>query len=78
MNRRIIWVVLVIAGLSFGFLLGGQQRTIAQAPANDAAESLDDEILEQLKQVNTQLKALNTMFRSGNARVVVVINPDKP
>lgn len=78
MNRHLFWIVLVAAGLCLGFLLGGQERTIAQAPDNEASEELDDEILEQLKQVNAQLKQLNTLFRSGNARVVVVINPDKP
>ena len=78
MNHRLIWVVLVVVGMALGLLLGGQEQTTAQAPTSKAAKELDGEVLEQLKQVNAQLKELNAMFRTGNARVVVVINPESP
>ena len=32
----------------------------------------------QLKEIKAQLKEINTMFRTGTARVTVVINPDRP
>jgi|GEM_PF-3661288 len=71
MNHRLIWVVLVVVGMALGLLLGGQEQTTAQAPTSKAAKELDGE-------VNAQLKELNAMFRTGNARVVVVINPESP
>ena len=85
MNRNFVWIMLAVAAVSVGCLLGGQGRTAAQAPANAAttefdaaAAELDKEMLEQLKQVNVQLKELNNLFRSGKARVTVVINPEAP
>ena len=77
MNRHFGWAMLVVAGVLLGCLLGIHQKTSAEAPADAAAEQRDDEIVKQLKQINLQLKELNTMFRSGTARVVEVINPDK-
>ena len=78
MNRHFAWAMLVVAGVLFGCLLGDRQKTSAEAPDDTVAEGRDDEIVEQLKQINAQLKELNTMFRSGTARVVEVINPGKP
>ena len=75
MNRHFGWAMLVVAGVLFGCLLSTQQKTSAEAPADAAVEQRDDEIVEQLKQINLQVKELNTMFRSGTARVVEVINP---
>lgn len=76
MNRHFGWAMLVVAGVLFGCLLGIHQKTSAEAPTDAAAEQRDDEIVKQLKQVNLQLKELNTMFRTGTAKVVDVINPD--
>ena len=78
MNRNFVWAMLVVAGVLFGTLLGTHQKTGAEIPEDATAERRDDEILEQLKEVNAQLKQLNTMFRTGTARVVEVLNPDKP
>ncbi len=75
MNRRFAWILLVVAGISFGCLLGGYRDSAAQPPVRAAADQREDEIVEQLKQVNAQLKELNTMFRTGKARVIEVINP---
>lgn len=76
MNRHFAWALLVVAGVLFGSLLGFHQKTAAEAPEEAAAERRDDEIVAQLKRVNAQLKELNTMLRSGTAKVVPVINPD--
>ncbi|MBN1394354.1 MAG: hypothetical protein JW959_04980 [Pirellulales bacterium] len=75
MNRNFAWMILIVAGIAFGTLLG-DHPTDAQAPKEVAAERRDEEIIEQLKQVNAQLKELNTMFRTGTAKVVDVINPE--
>jgi hypothetical protein len=78
MNRRFGWAMLIAAGMVLGGALGFYERTPAAAPrdAEPAEERAD--VVEQLKDIKAQVKEINTFLRSGNLRVVVIINPDKP
>ncbi len=82
MNRRFGWAMLVAVGIAIGFALGSYQRTntgiwTASAVAGDT-ENEETQSVEQLKEIKAQLKEINGMFRTGTARVTVVINPAKP
>jgi hypothetical protein len=73
MNRRFGWAMLVAAGMVVGYALSSYDRTdVALA----AAEEQDIDVVNQLKDIKTQVKEINTFLRSGTLRVVVVINPD--
>jgi hypothetical protein len=79
MNRRFGWALLVAAGILLGFVSSSYQRTNAgtlSAPAADA-DTADADAVVQLKEIKAQLKEINTMLRTGAARVTVVINPSK-
>jgi hypothetical protein len=80
MNRRLGWAILVAVGVLLGYASNICQRSIA-APVAAASAEIDPqqaEIVAQLKEVKAELKQLNAMFRTGNARVTVVINPTAP
>ena len=68
--------------LAMGCMLGSYQRTVAAAPAEsaDSTDSADSQTgtREQLKEINVRLKRLDALLRSGDVRVTVVVNPDRP
>jgi hypothetical protein len=77
MNRRFCLAMLVAAGMVLGCGLNGCDKTSA-ASATDQ-ESAEDErqaadAIAQLKEVNNQLRQMNAFLRSGQMRVVPVIN----
>ncbi|MEN6457454.1 MAG: hypothetical protein ABFC63_00860 [Thermoguttaceae bacterium] len=76
MNRHFGWALLLAVGVLFGCLLGTQQRSVAVASGPDAQDQ-ESQIVDQLKEIKGQLRELNGMFRSGNAKVVIVINPGR-
>ena len=78
MNRRFGFAVLAVAGILVGFAAGTYQKTEAQAPVIAAAATLEarDDSLDELKEIKTQLKEINTLLHSGTIKVVVVLNPD--
>ena len=91
MSRRFGWVVLVGAGVLLGCLLSSFSITgaaSADLAPNNSGESPDNsaeqqtepidpmETIEQLKELNAQMKELRTLLCSGKVRVVVLVNPD--
>jgi len=67
-----------------GVLVGGWWRAPQDVPAQAdvmapeaQAAKADPKLLEQLRDIQQQLKELNTMFRTGTAKVIPVINPDR-
>ena len=80
MNRRFGWAILVAIGILLGYASNPYQRTSAGPVAEPTADSdpQQAEILDQLKDIKTELKELNAMLRTGEARVTVVINPSRP
>jgi hypothetical protein len=76
--RRFHWVVLAVGGILLGCLSTVHPLTsVAQpVPAMDAAGSSHEETMNQLREINAQLKELSTLLCSGQVRVIVVINPD--
>jgi hypothetical protein len=80
MHRRFGWAILLAIGILLGYAANPHERTNAGAVAQPAidADPQQTEIINQLKDVKAELKTLNAMFRTGEARVVVVINPSRP
>lgn len=68
-----------------GVIVGSLWHSLVENPAqadmaalDSQAAKADPQLLEQLDTINKQLKELNTMFRTGTAKVIPVINPDRP
>ena len=80
MKRRFGWAMLVAAGIVFACAINRYESMCAAAAAeSDAvAEAPDTKVVDQLKDIRTQLKEINTLLHSGTVKVVVVLNPDKP
>jgi hypothetical protein len=80
MNRRFGWAMLLAAGMVFGYALNGIEKTIV--PSAAAQDTADDdrgaEAIAQLKELNAQIKQLQAFLRSGQLRVIDIINPDAP
>ena len=78
MIRRFGWVLLVGAGVVLGGVLNLHQGTDAGAVAASADDDTraGAESLQQLKEINTQLKEINSLLHTGLVKVVVVLNPD--
>jgi hypothetical protein len=76
MNRRFGGALLVAVGMVLGAALGPFERTHA-APADDQDTiAVDGSVADQLKDIRTCVKDINTLLHSGSVRVVVLINPD--
>ena len=75
MDRHFGWAMLVAAGILLGWAFSTHQNSDAQAPAAADTQEQDNQIVDQLKDINAQLKELNGMLHSGAARVTLVINP---
>lgn len=73
--------MLVACAFLLGSVLGFHPATNAaapEAPPADTADSADQDerVVDQLKEVNAQLKDLAVLLRSGRVRVTVLVNPD--
>lgn len=85
-NNRLRWGMLIALNLLCWYMLGLQQPvSVAQTGqqsngelpfANSVAQRF--ETIDQLKQINTQLKEQNLLLRSGTLRVIVSMEPDPP
>ena len=75
MNHRIGWAMLIAVNVLMGCMLCFYQRTSAAPPDGNQPfrNSVEqrDTIVGELKEVNAQLKEINSFLRSGNLRVVV-------
>ncbi len=73
----------LIAVFLLGVLVGGLWHMPMETPvqagvaAPDEPAKADPKLLEQLRDISQQLKELNTMFRTGTAKVIPVLNPDR-
>lgn len=79
MNRHFASAMLVAIGIMLGYSIGSHSRNDSGLPAaraNDAIVAADGEAIAQLKEINTQLKAINTLLHTGAVKTVVLINPD--
>jgi hypothetical protein len=75
MTRRFVCTVLVGMGVLLSSVLCFTKAE-PPVPASDDSMQGYSETVEQLKEINAQLKELNAMFRSGRARVIVLVNTD--
>jgi hypothetical protein len=80
MSRHFGCAMLIAVGMVLGWALGSYQGTPAIAAAQDvqAEEDVNREIVEELKEIRTQVKQINTLLQSGRLRVIDVINPGTP
>lgn len=75
------WALLIGMNLLCWYMLGlqqpssvAQQHTNGELPfANSVVQRM--EIIEQLKQVNSQLKEQTALLRSGSVKVLVSLDP---
>ena len=77
MNRRFGWTLLVAVGMILGYALNSHERaqTVHAAP-KASAKNQDGDLADQIGEIKTQVKEINTLLHSGTLKVVVVINPD--
>ena len=73
MSRRLGWTLLVGANVVFWFVLSFYQTDAAPPPAQMPFASVEQrgEMVNQLKEINAELKELNTLLRSGELKVIV-------
>ena len=76
--RRLHWVAVAGAGIVLGCLLNVHPSTWAARPAApaDPAVVAQEKTVNQLKEINAQLKELHTLLCSGKVKVTVVVNAD--
>ena len=80
-DKRFRWALLIGLNLFCWYMLGfhqptsvAQQSTNGEPPfANSVAQRFD--IVDQLKQINAQLKEQTALLRSGNVKVLVSLDP---
>jgi hypothetical protein len=80
-DNRIRWGLLIALNLFCWYMLGlqqpaskAQQSNNGDLPfANSVVQRFDT--IDQLKQINAQLKEQNAFLRSGNLRVIVTLDP---
>jgi hypothetical protein len=76
MRRYLGWAVLVAAGLLLGVVSSSYQGSSAALPATVASDdSVNAEMLAELKEIKTQLKEINSHLKTGTTRVFVNMNP---
>ena len=77
MSRRLASAMLVAVGVLLGVASSSYQRVemgLPAARADDVEAPQDREAIAQLKEINAQLKDMNTFLHSGRLRVINVIN----
>jgi hypothetical protein len=80
-DKRFRWTLLIGLNLFCWYMLGfhqpasvAQQSTNGELPfANSVTQRFD--MVDQLKQINAQLKEQNALLRSGTVRVQVSLDP---
>jgi hypothetical protein len=80
-DKRFRWALLIGLNLFCWYMLGfhqpmsvAQSSTNGQPPfANSVAQRFES--IDQLKEINTQLKEQLALLRSGNLRVIVTLDP---
>jgi hypothetical protein len=79
MNRCFSWAMLIAAGMVISWALNAHDRSVAASPAvpDTEAEHKVDDLIGQMKDINTHLKSIDTLLQSGTLKVVVVINPER-
>ncbi len=79
MGRCFGWALLVATGIAIGAALGPRENTRAAAPSGRelSADEQGANMADQLKDIRTQVKEINTLLHSGTLKVVVVINPGR-
>jgi hypothetical protein len=78
------WGLLIAVNVLCWYMLGLQQPRLAAGPhdngelpfANSVVQRF--ETIDQLKQINAQLKEQNALLRSGTLRVLVSLDPNAP
>jgi len=76
MRRYLSWAFLVAAGLLLGVVSSSYQRSNAAPPTSVAnADSVNADVVAELKEIKTELKEINTHLRTGVTRVFVNMNP---
>jgi hypothetical protein len=70
MNRYFGGAMLVAIGIILGSAMSFSDRreVVAEEPGTSVADQLSD--------IRTQVKEINTQLRSGTVKVIVVLNPD--
>jgi hypothetical protein len=80
-DKRLRWALLVGLNLFCWYMLGlhqpasvAQQQSNGELPfANSVVQRFD--MIDQLRQINQQLKEQNALLRSGTVRVMVSLDP---
>jgi hypothetical protein len=76
MKRHFFWALLAACTL-FGGVLATRQPSRAQSSAAAEADDQDKsaELADEVRELKSQVKEINTLLHSGTLRVVVVMNP---
>ena len=83
-ETRVRWGLLVALNLFCWYMLGLQQPKVSADPndngnlpfANSVVQRFDT--IDQLKQINAQLKEQTALLKSGTVRVLVTLDPNAP
>ncbi len=82
MTRRYAWAAAVAAAVLLGFVFGSLRQSKADPPApataSEAQAAQAAALLDQVKEMQSQVKEINTFLRTGSIKVVVLLNPDAP
>ncbi len=77
MRRPFGWILPVAFGMMLGLAINSIERTTGVSTTPTAqAQSIDDDLNEQVKEIKKQVKEINNFLQSGKLQVVVAINPD--
>ena len=78
MNRSFYWAFLFAAGLILCCAIGSRDssRAASLSAADPDSDRYAADVVAQLKDVNKNLKEINSLLHSGTLKVVVVINPN--
>ena len=80
MTRRYAWAVAVAAAVLLGFIFGSLRQSKADPPAtaSDSQTAQTAVLVEQVKEMQSQVREINTFLRTGSIKVVVLLNPEAP
>jgi hypothetical protein len=77
MKRHFLWATVIAASALFGGVFSTYQpsRAGASATADNDDQDQTTDLADQLREIKSQVKEINTLLHSGTLRVVVVMNP---
>lgn len=79
MKRHFFWAVVISSALFCGVLATHQPSRAGTSPAAETEESdKNADLADQVREIKSQVKEINTLLRSGTLRVIVVMNPPAP